>query len=85
MYYAKHTQEDARTELVATVSDVYALVQHWEWEDTEWELWEFHGGHSWPTEFPCTYFHSYEGNHFDCSHTANRPDSLCPFHAGEED
>ena len=80
MYYAKHTQEDVRTELVATIEGVNALVEHFGWEDCEWELWESSNGVYSKMEFPCHYYGDYT-----CEHTSNRPDSLCPFHAGEED
>lgn len=87
MYYAKHTQTGEESHHWQTFGGtLYEVVEKLAWEDCEWELWEItlKGVHA-KAEFPCTYRFHYGEESYTCELTANRPDSLCPFHAGEED
>lgn len=85
MYYAKHTQSGYPVANYLTVQEVIEKIHDLGWEDIEWELWESSNGAHSKMEFPCTYTFHYGEEHYTCELTANRPDSLCPFHAGDED
>lgn len=89
MYFGKHTQQEVVTDMYTTVEGVTDMAERMEWEDCEWVLMETSrlGGFDlvYEAEFPCTYSFHYGDMRYTCELTSNRPDSLCPFHAGEED
>ena len=79
MYHGLNTQTGYNTIARMNFWDVIESVEALGWEDSEWVLMEGLDNPE-PVEFSCTYYGGYE-----CELTSNRPDSLCPFHAGEED
>lgn len=89
MYYGQHTQTDKLTGACTTVEEVIECASIQGWEDSEWVLKEVlltsKGNFSAEAVFPCTYYSHYGEDYFQCDLTSNRPDALCPFHAGEED
>lgn len=84
-YTARNTQTGERT---GTSYDPYGVLNAAAlsgWEDCETEIMEWQGDCLRYAEFPCTYSFHYGEESYTCELTANRPDSLCPFHAGEEE
>lgn len=86
MFLVQHTQTGETTIKYNSPYDALTEAElYCEWEDCEVELIEVHNGNGQPAEFPCAYAFHYGEEYYTCELTANRPDSLCPFHAGEED
>lgn len=85
MYVGNHTQTMGATWPCETPGEVAEICERFGWEDSEWELFVHNKGVEYPAEFPCVYSFHYGEEHYTCELTSNRPDSLCPFHAGEED
>lgn len=85
MYFGKHTQTGETTDKFIVAGHALEMAEDYHWEPVEVILMEtvrrgVHGLEVVEAEFPCHYYGDYT-----CELTANRPDSLCPFHAGEED
>lgn len=83
MYYAQHTQTGETTAKTLDAYTALTWAESMGWEDCEVRL--VSSGYGTVAEFPCTYSFHYGDEAHTCELTANRPDSLCPFHAGEED
>lgn len=89
-YTARNTQSGKRTGTSYNIDLVLAWAELKGWEECETELMEWVPGTAGAlelvlSEFPCTYSFHYGDEAHNCELTANRPDSLCPFHAGDED
>lgn len=87
MYYGQHTQTGEKTIAFHFYHNVLFEVEELCWEDCEWVLYWSNpdGSRTQEAEFPCTYSFRYGVEAHNCELTANRPDSLCPLHAGDED
>jgi hypothetical protein len=85
MYYARNTHTEASTELFYSAWEALDEgINELEWDECETKLMVRENGLSKLAEFPCTYSFHYGDEAHNCELPANRPDSLCPFHAGDE-
>lgn len=84
-YFARNNQTFVRTGSSYDPKLVLEWANEWGWEDLETDIMVWEGVMVGYAEFQCTYSFHYGDEAHSCELTSNRPDSLCPFHAGDED